>query len=967
MFEKLGPEAREIVVLSQKIAQSMGHGEVRGEHLLLALFKQLNETLASEFADIGITYEQIFSAVKADHPGKDSVLESDLTELSPEAQIIIARSAHEAKRLNSELILPKHLSIAFEWYGVAERGNFYAWELMKKSGPEHKIRALFGNIEFRTPTKEKPKIVARRKYDSPKPSETDVVNIAQAEARRLGHDEIGPEHFLLAFTKDYFAKEVLTLAGVDLAILRTLLETKFPQSNNFVPLEIPFSALSKKILEEAFKCARELGDNFISNEHLFQSFFQIAKETDIRAWSLLEQNWNIDSNALDSIIKRKISERKISTFQKFPVNPEPSESSNRKQEPIFDWVTAENFKFKHELLDAAQDAALKHGHNKVGTSYLLYGLSRTPNTVASKILDLIGLHPNALNQLLLEKYGRGPLQIKEQMLYSLAIPLIFDYAKEIASENHSKTIESEHFLQAIVRMGKRFDGCVAWEMICSTGKQHLVETMLTDPTRLHELSPQKNSEIKQPDKNLGRTDFFSKTTVNLLYLAQEESVLLKHNTIEPEHLFLAMQAMPSLDVLDLIKSLNLDVDISRRVVERFAGKGKGVKNKDLTLGAATKTLLESAFSEARQLGKSQIEPLDIMHAIAKINSAQNAESVLAKTLQELQLKPLLIVEEIMKMLQQEVTADIKCSRQHVSDTSEYQLPKNFSPTSLRVVENAHSAASRFGYPKIEPEHLLLGLVKETSNEVSSLFISRGVCAKMLEAECSKFKERGPGASSHLFVSDIVQEIFNLASKECSDEVEPQDLLGYLILSMDLTTINVLRSLGLEDLLEGAADYAPPAALLNFLNSTHMDHYFYSNALKILLRAQELTRQFGHRSTAAEHLLLALLEWNEDPVIKALIQHGLKLDKLKTDLRAIEGVGSTFNTKEIPLAQSTIDAMRKATDLVDELKSGALEPGHLMLGLLTNQSKTTKRLLSKYNLPVDINDQLIIALGGKDEK
>ncbi len=827
MFEKLGPEAREIVVLSQKIAQSMGHGEVRGEHLLLALFKQLDETLASEFADIGITCEQIFSAVKADQPGKDSVLEGDLTELSPEAQIIIARSAQEAKRLDSKLILPKHLFIAFEWYGVAERGNFYAWELMKKSGPEHKIRALFGNIEFRTPTKEKSKVVVQGKTDSPKLAE------------------------------------------------------------------------SKQVQEQ-----------------------------------------NRESN---------------------------------------DWIAVIDFPYRHSVLEAAQFAALKHGHNKVNSLFLLLGMALRPNTVASIILEEISLNPNKLEKIIYEHFGRGPWVNRIQMFYASSIYHIYRSAGEIAEELSSETIEDEHFLQAIVRTGKSKLGCMAWDTICDLEKQYRLESLLDDPSQLESLSSQKHNQeravrelrAKAQEKNpyLGKTDFFSKATINLLSQAKEESLLLKHEYIEPEHLFLAMQTMPSLDIIDIIKKLELEAVKTRKAIENIAGKARGKKatDRNLALGEATKLLLESAFTESRQLGKTQIEPVHVLLAIAKKAHDENEDSVLSQLLGKLQLESKLISEVIMNLLSKEIEPEIARTRQYVRRDSNYQLPDNFSETSCRVVENAHKEACRFGYPEIEPEHLLLGLIKETSNEVSNLFISRGVCVKTIEQEFSKFKDRGPGGSSKLRVSDIVQEIFNLASKECSDEVEPQDLLGYLILSMDLTTINVLRSLGMEDLLEGAADFAPPVTLLNFLNSTRLDDYYYSTALKIILRAQELTRQFGHRSTAAEHLLLALLEWNEDPVIKALIQHGLKLDKLKTDLRAIEGVGSTFNTKEIPLAQSTIDAMRKATELVDEFKSGALEPGHLMLGILTNQCKTTKKLLSKYDLPVDINDQLVIALGGKDEK
>jgi len=963
MLEQLGPEAREIVVLSQEIAQSMGHGEVCGEHLLLALFERIEQGLAAEFADIGISYEQLFSAVQANLPTRDSVLEREFIELSAEVQIVIVRSAMEAERLGSNKVFPKHIFIAFEWYGVAERGNFSAWELLLKSGPEHKIRVLFGNIEFRTPSKESSKPKARRKTDPKVIEVTDVVNMAQAEARRLGHGEVAPEHLLLAFTDDRFSQQALTLLSVDPRKLRGLLEDKFSPRADFIPVEIPFHPIVKKILEGAFKCARDLGDNFIGNEHLFQSFIQIGKEKDFRAFRLLMDICDLNINALESVVKRQLSDRKIDQGQKFPVQPEPSEKSqSRREEPIFDWVTSETFKSDHEIIKAAEDAAFKHGHNRVGTQYLLFALARTPNTVATDILEEIGLNPNEIDRLLLQKYGRGPLREQGPMLFTQAIPLILEYAKEIATEGNAKTIESEHLLQAIVRMGKRFDGCVAWEIICETGKADRLEALLMAPQTVQKSAP-------LAELTIGRTDFFSKTTINLFYLAKAESLSLNHKTIEPEHLFLAMQAMPSLDVIDIIKSLNLDVAESRKIVETIAGKGKGKKSTDkvLSLSANTKSLLESAFKEARQLGNTQIEPVHILLAIAKNHHDENVEGVLAYTLNALKLKSNLIVEVIMNLLREEVEPEIKRTRQYVPDKNDYRIPSNFSATSLRVVETAHNEARRFGYPEIEPDHLLLGLVKETSNEVSSMFLSRGISIKILEQEFSKFRDRGPGGSSRLCLSEMVREIFNLASKECSDEVEPQDLLGYLILSMDLTTINVLRGLGLEDLLEGVSAAPPPVVLFNFLHKSNLNDYYLSDSLKVIFRSQEFARQCGHKFAGPEHLLIALLENHQDASVILLRGYGVTMQDVRKSFRKLVGIGSIYDPNEILLSPNAIDVLIEASNLVDELNSEELHLGHILMSILQLKTGATAELLKTYDLPADINDQLVIAMGNKREK
>lgn len=1175
MFEKLGPEAKDIVVLSQEIAQSMGHGEVRGEHLLLALFERMDKELASEFADIGITYEQLFSAIQADHPTNDSVLEGQVVELSSEAQIVIVRSAHEAKRLNSKFVLPKHLFIAFEWYGVAERGNFYAWELLKKSGPEHKIRAIFGNIEFRTPHKKKDKPTkARRRTDLESArANSNVIRAAQFEARSMSHNLIGPEHILLAFASDSqtLGAQLLQLLGIFSLDWRSQLEAKFPPHTGYVPQEIPFSDDAKSILELSFECARSCGDNFIGDEHILLAFVRIGKKTNFQAWQILLKNL-LDKNAdLEKIVERMLSERKVFPFQKFPVQPAPSLNSTvRKDDPVLDWISAESFESKYEILEAAQDAAFKHGHNKVGTQYLLYALARTPGTVACEALDAIGLHPNALDRILLEKFGRGPLKMKTAMMYTQSIPLIATCAKEIAAEHDSDEIAGEDWLRAIIKVGKQFDGCVAWEIICNTGMQDLLEEFLsnnkenridaiqelrkkTKPANIVNLSdneldrifekmliktfddaPPEYPDLGDPwkesvdaqelkDKHeifeaaqdaalkhghrkvgtqyllfaLARTpnsvaseileeiglnpielsrlilekhgrgpytakyrtafsegfvcvyglaceiakksgsdyvesehflraiaqagnrfagclawelicesgkqenleellssqshpistdntgehqginqfrnktqskaptsmpDFFSKETVLLFRYAKEETRLLNHAAIGAEHVFLGLLAMASPEYYDKLVKLNFNLLEAREALRAISGRGKKKSKNDIPLADNAKKLLEVAFDLTRQFGKKQVEPLHILIAISKMAEDDTVSKVLAI----LKIKKNW-VEDIFQILAPTSSTEIKQELKHVPEKTKPTIPENFSETSIRVVENAHKEAWRFGYPKIQPEHLLLGLIKETSNEVSTMFLSRSITIKKLEDELNKLKDRGPGGSSILYVSDMVKEIFKLASTESEDLVEPTDLLGYLILSMDLTTINILRNLGLEDLLEGAGEYAPPAALFEYLDKNELNNYFVSDSLKIIFRALEITRQFGHEIADVEHLLVALLEWHEDEVVNLLLNNRLRIDDLKKDVLKTRGRGSIYPTAEVKMTPSALDTLKEATRQMETLKHSTISPGHLALGILQCKSPNLCKILKKYDLPADIDDQIVIALGGKSEK
>ncbi len=103
-----------------------------------------------------------------------------------------------------------------------------------------------------------------------------AVMLAQEETRRLGHNLVGTEQILLGLIGEgtSVAAKVLTDSGVTLEKARKEVEKIIGRGSRFVPTQIPFTPKVKRVFEQAFEEARQLGHNYIGPEHLLLGLTQ---------------------------------------------------------------------------------------------------------------------------------------------------------------------------------------------------------------------------------------------------------------------------------------------------------------------------------------------------------------------------------------------------------------------------------------------------------------------------------------------------------------------------------------------------------------------------------------------------------------------------------------------------------------------------------------------------------------------
>src|SRR5919202_2683924 len=133
-----------------------------------------------------------------------------------------------------------------------------------------------------------------------------AITIAQEEARRMGHNLVGTEQILLGLLGEGMgiAAIVLNNLGITIQSARAWVENLIGRGSGFVPAELPFTPKAKRLFEQSFKEAHQLGHNYIGTEHLLLA---ITHDEDGVAAKVIE-NLDVDLGDVRSAVIRALGE-----------------------------------------------------------------------------------------------------------------------------------------------------------------------------------------------------------------------------------------------------------------------------------------------------------------------------------------------------------------------------------------------------------------------------------------------------------------------------------------------------------------------------------------------------------------------------------------------------------------------------------------------------------------------------------
>ncbi|MFH1387447.1 MAG: AAA family ATPase [bacterium] len=168
---------------------------------------------------------------------------------------------------------------------------------------------LFASLFKRRPTE--------RFYDYFSDSANRVLQLATEEANRLGHDYVRTEHLLLGLIKsEGVASKVLQKLGVDIVNLFSDVESLIGHGEGS-PQKMTLSPRAKKALELAYQAARELGFNYVGEEHILLGI--IREGESLAAQSLHKRKINFDKVAREIIAE---AEKALGPAEHGEGNPE---------------------------------------------------------------------------------------------------------------------------------------------------------------------------------------------------------------------------------------------------------------------------------------------------------------------------------------------------------------------------------------------------------------------------------------------------------------------------------------------------------------------------------------------------------------------------------------------------------------------------------------------------------------------
>ncbi|MCE9500116.1 MAG: ATP-dependent Clp protease ATP-binding subunit, partial [Leptospira sp.] len=124
-----------------------------------------------------------------------------------------------------------------------------------------------------------------------------VINeIAQEEAKRLGHDFIGPEHILLGLLReeDSVAIKILTNLNINLNELRKEVERRTRENSNTLLIDMT-SGQDKyqKMIESSREEAKRLKHNYVGTEHILLALLRDNNNLAGGALSAFSVNYNV--------------------------------------------------------------------------------------------------------------------------------------------------------------------------------------------------------------------------------------------------------------------------------------------------------------------------------------------------------------------------------------------------------------------------------------------------------------------------------------------------------------------------------------------------------------------------------------------------------------------------------------------------------------------------------------------------
>lgn len=229
---------------------------------------------------------------------------------------------------------------------------------------------------------------------------------------------------------------------------------------------------------------------------------------------------------------------------------------------------------------------------------------------------------------------------------------------------------------------------------------------------------------------------FSDRARHAMALANQEAGRLHHDYIAPAHIMLGLIAEGECVATEALRVLDVNLDEVRQKVKSQLNEGNSgpvVGRRAQTEG--TKKVISGAITEARKFGHRYVGTEHLILALLGFE-----DGIPSKVLRQQGVSLDALREKVLGMLRSSVdsTHDLAHSRHGEFEwLHQQELAKAFqSPKFWHTLVLAVDSANRLGAGQVEPEHLLLGLLRDDT-PLSKILSEKGVTADWARDKMSK--------------------------------------------------------------------------------------------------------------------------------------------------------------------------------------------------------------------------------------
>jgi len=533
-----------------------------------------------------------------------------------------------------------------------------------------------------------------------------------------------------------------------------------------------------------------------------------------------------------------------------------------------------------KVLRLAQEEAQRFQHDYIGTEHLLLGLVREGEGVAAKVLSNLGVELTKVRSSIEFIVGRGDSIVLGENPLTPRAKKVIEFAVDEARRLNHQYIGTEHLLLGLVR---EEDGIAAGALESLGVNLEKVRTetirVLSQSGAPHVVSRSRfaHTHFIQSMVEVGEEwfDTFTVQVSRVLSIAEEEARRFQHNSIDTEHLLLALTRERKGVAASVSSNLGVDLNKVRSAVEFILSVKVHIVPEQVGLTPQVKKVIELAVDEARLLNHHYvgIEHLLLGLIREEKGTAASVLESLGVTLEKARIETMRVLSQPALLQKIEVPPQLKDALKALD-------------TLLREKEAA----------LLQQEY---GLAAE--------LIAREVNLRdrIARLESDWYRERDnkeggqqPGEEKTISMQQPIQD----------DDDKVQEL--------SQTEKDFLQT-------------------LEALNQDDRDRFekFTVRARRVLRFSREEAERFQHNYIGTEHLLLGLMREGEGVAAKVLSNLGVEITKVRSTVEFIVGRGDRIVLSEIPLTPRAKKVIELAVDEARRLNHHYIGTGHLLLGLV----------------------------------